>query len=55
MRDKFEAMKRKTKGICKKVIVPSLAATVMVMSQMTTVVYAAGDTSAVTKDRKSVV
>ena len=53
MRDKFEAMKRKAKGICKKVIVPSLAASVMAMSQMTTVVYAAGDTSAVTKPLES--
>lgn len=36
-------------GFCKRVLVPSFAEAVYVMSRMTVTVYAAGDTSAVTK------
>lgn len=36
-------------GFCKRVLVPSFAGAVYAMSQMTVMVYAAGDTSAVTK------
>lgn len=43
------SVKNRVKDFGKKVMVPSLSGAVFAMSNMTSVVYAAGDTSAVTK------
>lgn len=47
--NKKNSMKSRIKEVWKKVMVPSLSGVFFAMSHMTTVVYAAGDTSAVTK------
>lgn len=50
MRNKTSKKKQsKIGGFCKKVLVPSFTGAVYAMSQMTVTVFAAGDTSAVTK------
>lgn len=47
--NKKNSMKNRIKDFGRKVIIPSLSGAVFAMSHMTSVVYAAGDTSAVTK------
>lgn len=47
--NKKNSMKNRIKEVWKKVLTPSLCGAFFAMSHMTTVVYAAGDTSAVTK------
>ncbi len=47
--NKKSSMKNRIKDFGRKVIIPSLSGAVFAMSHMTSVVYAAGDTSAVTK------
>ena len=47
--NKNNSAKNKVKEVWRKVMVPSLSGAVFAMSHMTSVVYAAGDTSAVTK------
>ncbi len=47
--NKKNSMKNRIKDFGRKVIIPSLSGAVFAMNHMTSVVYAAGDTSAVTK------
>lgn len=47
--NKKNSVMSRVRDFGRKVIVPSLSGTVFAMSHMTSVVYAAGDTSAVTK------